>query len=141
MGLQPPMAELPDEVAFTLDEVGLLLFAVDIAVERALQGGNEHAAATRAQRLITSRLWPGLGSLLDDDEAEGEYVDSVTHTDAQITVPEAARRLGLPGEQVYRMTFHGELIGGPHEDGAVYVSAISVQEYVAHQVTGHAEQR
>lgn len=61
-------------------------------------------------------------------------MDSVPHTDAQITVPEAARRLGLPGEQVYRMIFRGELIGGPHEDGAVYVSAVSVEEYVAHHM-------
>jgi hypothetical protein len=72
MGPQPPIAELPDEVTFTLDEVATLLFAVDIAVERALEDGDEHAAARRAQRLITSRLWPDLGSLLDDDEGEGE---------------------------------------------------------------------
>ena len=68
-------------------------------------------------------------------------MDSVPHADAQITVPEAARRLGLPGEQVYRMIFRDELIGGPHEDGAVYVSAVSVEEYVAHHMTGQAEQR
>ena len=68
-------------------------------------------------------------------------VESVTQSDAQITVPEAARRLGLPGEQVYRMIFRGELIGGPGEDGAVYVSAVSVEEYVAQHVTGHAEPR
>ena len=72
MGPQPPIAELPDEVTFTLNEVAILLFAVDIAAERVLEGGDEHAAATRAQRLITSRLWPDLGSLLDDDDAEGE---------------------------------------------------------------------
>ena len=68
-------------------------------------------------------------------------MDFVTHTDAQITVPEAARRLGLPGEQVYRMIFHGDLIGGPHEDGAVYVSVVSVEEYAANHVAGQAEQR
>ena len=67
-----PIAELPDEVTFTLEEVAILLFAVDVAVERTLDDGAEHAAATRAQRLITSRLWPDLGSLLDDDEAGGE---------------------------------------------------------------------
>ena len=66
---------------------------------------------------------------------------SVTQSDAQMTVPEAARRLGLAGEQVYRMIFRGELIGGPREDGVVYVSVVSVEEYVAHHVAGQAEQR
>ena len=67
-------------------------------------------------------------------------MDSVAHTDAQITVPEAARRLGIPGEQVYRMIFHGDLIGGPDESGAVYVSALSVEEHMARHSTRHAEQ-
>lgn len=57
---------------------------------------------------------------------------SVTGTDAQITVPEAARRLGLPGDDVYRLIFRGVLVGGPSKDGAVYVSVASLQDYLAH---------
>jgi hypothetical protein len=49
----------------------------------------------------------------------------------QLTVPEAARRLGLPGDDVYRLIFRGVLVGAPSEDGAVYVSAASVDEYRA----------
>jgi hypothetical protein len=67
-----PFRELPDEVTFTLDEVALLLFVADTAVEATSQGGSEHTRARRAQRLITSRLWPELGDLLRDDDEDGE---------------------------------------------------------------------
>jgi hypothetical protein len=53
--------------------------------------------------------------------------DTVTH----ITVPEAARRLGLPGDDVYRLIFRGVLVGGPGKDGAVYVLTASLEEYLA----------
>ena len=66
------IADLPDEVTFTLDEVALLLFVADTAVERTPKGGSEHTRARRAQRLITSRLWPELGDLLGDDDQEDE---------------------------------------------------------------------
>lgn len=68
----PPIAELPDEVTFTLDEVAALLFVADIAVERTSEDSAEHAMGRQAQRLITSRLWPDLGALPDDGEEEGE---------------------------------------------------------------------
>lgn len=58
-------------------------------------------------------------------------VNSMMRTDAKVTVPEAARRLGLPGGQVYRLVFRGELEGGPAEDGAVYVSVASLERYLA----------
>jgi hypothetical protein len=48
-----------------------------------------------------------------------------------MTVPEAARALGLPGGDVYRLIFDGELAGGPGTDGSVYVSATSVQQYLS----------
>lgn len=48
----------------------------------------------------------------------------------RLTVPQAARRLGLPGEEVYRLVFDGHLEGGPGRDGAVYVSATSVESYL-----------
>jgi hypothetical protein len=71
MPAEPPIAELPDEVTFTLDQAATLLFVADIAVERTAEGSADHAMARRAQRLITSRLWPDLGELLDDED-EGD---------------------------------------------------------------------
>lgn len=64
---------------------------------------------------------------------------SVTDTDAQITVPEAARRLGLPGDEVYLLIFRGGLVGGPSTDGAVYVSPASVDEYLAGNPAGQGK--
>lgn len=67
-----PIAELPEEVCFTLREVALLLFVADIAVECSPGGRSEQEAGRRAQRMITSRLWPELGDLLGDDDENGE---------------------------------------------------------------------
>jgi hypothetical protein len=67
-------------------------------------------------------------------------VDSMTPTDAQITVPEAARRMGLAGDEVYRLIFRGELRGAPREDGAVYVSIASVEQYLSGHPRAQAEQ-
>jgi hypothetical protein len=67
-------------------------------------------------------------------------VDSMTSADAQITVPEAARRLGLPGGEVYRLIFRGELRGGPREDGALYVSTASLEQYRSAHPAAQAEQ-
>ncbi|PSO49820.1 MAG: hypothetical protein BRC31_08215 [Actinobacteria bacterium QS_5_72_10] len=72
MNAPPPFAEFPEEVCFTLDEVADLLFTVDVAVEKATRDTREHAVARRTQRLITSRLWPELGDLLEDDDGEEE---------------------------------------------------------------------
>lgn len=65
---------------------------------------------------------------------------SVTDTDARITVPEAARRLGLPGDAVYRLIFGGVLVGGPNNDGAVYVSVTSLHEYLAEHPAGRVKE-
>jgi hypothetical protein len=67
-------------------------------------------------------------------------VGCVSGTDAQVTVPEAARRLGLPGDDVYRLIFRGELVGGPSEDGAVYVSVASLHDYLAKHPAGQAQE-
>jgi hypothetical protein len=61
---------LPDEVCFTLDEVADVLFVVDLAVEAATRGGSDRVVARRVQRLISGRLWPELGDLLNDDGDE-----------------------------------------------------------------------
>lgn len=44
--------------------------------------------------------------------------------------PEAARRLGIDGADVYRMLFVGELDGGPGRDGMVYFSEASIDAYL-----------
>jgi hypothetical protein len=44
--------------------------------------------------------------------------------------PEAARRLGIDGADVYRLLFAGDLDGGPGRDGLVYVSEASVEKYL-----------
>lgn len=47
-----------------------------------------------------------------------------------MTAPEAARRLGIAGAEVYRLVFRGELDGGPADDGAVRISVRSVDRYL-----------
>ncbi len=44
--------------------------------------------------------------------------------------PEAARRLGIDGADVYRMLFLGELQGGPSKDGMVYFEEASIEAYL-----------
>ena len=44
--------------------------------------------------------------------------------------PEVARRLGLDGDDVYRLLFAGEIDGGPGRDGLVYFSEASVAAYL-----------
>lgn len=60
---------------------------------------------------------------------KGSSVENVA-TDAKLTVPEAARRLGIPGGEVYRLVFRGELLGVPERDGAVYISEDAVEIYI-----------
>lgn len=72
MGPHPPLAELPEDISFTLAEVADTLFAIDLAVERTDPGSADHRAARRIQQLITSKLWPELGGLLDDDGGREE---------------------------------------------------------------------
>ena len=53
----------------------------------------------------------------------------VTVADDRLTIPEVARRLRLPGPDVYQLIFSGELDGGPDQDGAVYVTAEALAAY------------
>lgn len=64
-----PFARLPDQVTLTRDEISVVLFALDVT-ESAGLGAPERASVRRAIRLITGKLWPELGDLLDD-EGEG----------------------------------------------------------------------
>ena len=47
----------------------------------------------------------------------------------RLTVPEVARRLGIPGPDVYQLIFAGELEGQPDSKGAVYVTAEALAAY------------
>ena len=64
-----PFAQLPDQVTLTRDEISVVLFALDVTESTEL-GEPDRAAVRRAIRLITRKLWPELGDLLDD-EGEG----------------------------------------------------------------------
>lgn len=44
--------------------------------------------------------------------------------------PEVARRIGLEGDDVYRLLFAGALDGGPGRDGLVYFTEASVNAYL-----------
>ncbi len=51
-------------------------------------------------------------------------------TDGGLRSPDAARRLGIRGRDVYRMLFDGELDGGPGRDGMVYFDEASIDAYL-----------
>lgn len=62
-----PFAQLPETIVLHRDEVAMVLFALDVVDSVALPP----ADATRVRdaiRLLSSKLWPELGDLLDDDE-------------------------------------------------------------------------
>lgn len=50
-------------------------------------------------------------------------------TSERLTIPEVARRLGIPGPEVYELIFAGKLDGTPGPDGAVTVGAAEVAEF------------
>jgi hypothetical protein len=66
-----PLAQLPHEVGLDVDEVREVLFAVDLPVELSAARSSDEARARRAQRLSTTKLWPDLGELLNQDDPEG----------------------------------------------------------------------
>lgn len=50
--------------------------------------------------------------------------------DGGVRSPEAAKRLGIRGRDVYRLLFEGELDGGPGRDGMVYFDEASIDAYL-----------
>lgn len=50
--------------------------------------------------------------------------------DEAVRVPEAARRLGLDGVEVYRLIETGQLAAGKGPDGLVYVRTEAIDAYV-----------
>ncbi len=61
------IADVPDEITLTRDEVAVVLFSLDMVETAGLQGA-EAEQVRRAVRLLTAKLWPELGELLEDDE-------------------------------------------------------------------------
>jgi excisionase family DNA binding protein len=51
-------------------------------------------------------------------------------TNELLSTTEAALRLGVTPEDVYRLVFAGQLEGRPDEDGVVRISTQAVEEYL-----------
>ena len=51
-------------------------------------------------------------------------------TDERVDTLEAARRLGIPVEDVYRLIFSGALDGRPGSDGRVTIAADTISAYL-----------
>lgn len=64
---EEPLARLPDGMVLTRDEAAVVLFGLDV-VEQADVSPDQAAKVTRAVHLLTAKLWPDLGVLLDGDE-------------------------------------------------------------------------
>ena len=62
-----PFAHLPGEIVLTSDELAVVLFALDVLADAGLTG-EDAAKVRRAIRLLTRKLWPEPGDLLDEDE-------------------------------------------------------------------------
>ena len=62
-----PFAHVPDEITVARDELAIVLFALDV-VEGAEVTADDRAKVRRAVRLLTRKVWPELGGLLDDEQ-------------------------------------------------------------------------
>ena len=62
------VAHLPDTIALSLGEAADLLFLLDRALEMGEPGSAYHQAIRSGIRLLTHKVWPELGHLLDEDE-------------------------------------------------------------------------
>lgn len=69
MSADDPYVRLPDHIQLSLVEATAVLEVMDLAVE-ASRTPEERGWAQEAVRMVTAKLWPELGDLLDgDDEA------------------------------------------------------------------------
>jgi hypothetical protein len=64
-----PFVDLPDEIVLTRDEVAVVLLGLDTLDETELDSTARHQV-DRAIRLLTTKLWPELGDLLDEEGGE-----------------------------------------------------------------------
>lgn len=55
----------------------------------------------------------------------------MTEEESRVSVPEAARRLGLRGSEVYRLIFEGELDAVPTLHEGVRVPVAALERWVA----------
>jgi hypothetical protein len=60
--------ELPDRVELTLDEVRMVLAAIDHGRELAPKGSEAGRVLAEADRLLVAKVWPELGDLLGDED-------------------------------------------------------------------------
>ena len=67
-GEQEPFARLPERIALDLAEVAVLLGALDEAAELSDRGTRAHRSIRAATRLLTGKVWPELGELLEGNE-------------------------------------------------------------------------
>lgn len=66
---EEPLARLPDEIVLTRGEAAaIVLFGLDV-VDQWDVDPEDAVKVTRAVNLMTAKLWPDLGDLLDDDQA------------------------------------------------------------------------
>lgn len=65
---QEPFAQLPERVTLDLSELTILLGALDRAAERLDPDSEDHRAVRRATRLLTHKVWPELGDLLEEED-------------------------------------------------------------------------
>ena len=61
------LVSLPDEIVLDLSEVAVVLGALDRGAALAGTDGDDAVAIRRAVKLVTAKLWPELGGLLDDE--------------------------------------------------------------------------
>ena len=50
-------------------------------------------------------------------------------TEELVTTPEAGRRLGITGREVYDLIFAGELDGKPDDTGQVKIATSEIERY------------
>ena len=65
-----PLVRLPDQIRLNLREVAMLIFALDMAEDEAGDNSAAQSQIAAARRLLTSKLWPELGDLLEDRNEE-----------------------------------------------------------------------
>jgi hypothetical protein len=62
-----PWVRLPPHIEFDLAEAATLLFALDAARNIVEPESRTGVTIRRAIRLVTGKLWPALGDLLDEE--------------------------------------------------------------------------
>lgn len=65
----PPesFVSLPDAITLARDEVAAVLFALDV-IDGVTASAEDGVKVRAAIRLLTDKLWPELGDLLDDEQ-------------------------------------------------------------------------